>query len=369
MKQNGHQKHAKLVKPHGGQFHRYEFALLGAPCGKIQQLVEGIQQHLGPSTKLGYIDAEHQVAAPEMPGLHHHLIDKIAFRQVDMHSEKNEYLYRPLLSDADLMLVNGNHFVAQHQVVLLSAKKKESLSRKLDRLTDVIAFVRDDEEVYDFLKEAIPNWESLPIFPLHDPAALADFLQQAVKPAPVKGLVLAGGKSQRMGRDKGAIDYHGKAQREHMADLLSGLCDETYLSVAPGTQLESEYPLLADQFLGMGPFGGILSAFKSDPNAAWLVVACDQPLLKQRHLKMLFTQRETHRVATCFHNPDTNFPEPLITLWEPKAYAVLLQFLARGYSCPRKVLINSSVREIEVDNHSFMLNVNTPEEWQAVVKQ
>ncbi|MEO1412614.1 MAG: NTP transferase domain-containing protein [Bacteroidota bacterium] len=366
MQTSGHQKHALLTKPQGGQYHRYEFALLGAPCGKIEQLVDGIQQHLGPSTRIGYVDAKHQAVAPEKPNLHRHLIDKIAFRQVNLHGDQHTHLYRPLLSETDFMLINGNHFVARQQVVLLSSAKKESLRRKLDRLGEVIAFVQDDEEVYDFLREAIPHWADLPLFPLHDPAALADFLQQAVRPAPIKGLVLAGGKSQRMGRDKGAISYHGKAQREHMADLLSELTEETYLSVAPGTQVESQYPLLEDRFLGLGPFGGLLTAFQRDPNAAWLVVACDQPLLQQRHLRLLLEQRETYRVATCFHNPDTRFPEPLMTLWEPKAYSVLSQFLTRGYSCLRKVLINASVREIEVEDHSFMLNVNTPEEYRSL---
>ena len=57
------------------------------------------------------------------------------------------------------------------------------------------------------------------------------------------------------------------------------------------------------------------------------------------------------------------FPEPLITIWEPKAYPILLNYLSQGYSCPRKVLINSDVEIVEVDEY-FIQNINTPSEYE-----
>ena len=71
-------------------------------------------------------------------------------------------------------------------------------------------------------------------------------------------------------------------------------------------------------------------------------------------------------MATCFHNPDTKFPEPLITIWEPRAYPVLLEFLSQGYSCPRKVLINTDIEEIHVEEVAFMENVNDPQAFDMV---
>ncbi|MGA0212736.1 MAG: molybdenum cofactor guanylyltransferase, partial [Flavobacteriaceae bacterium] len=72
--------------------------------------------------------------------------------------------------------------------------------------------------------------------------------------------------------------------------------------------------------------------------------------------------RNPNKLATCFYNSQTQFPEPLITLWEPKAYPVLLDFLSRGYSCPRKVLINSSIEMLTLEDEKVLFNANTPED-------
>jgi molybdopterin-guanine dinucleotide biosynthesis protein A len=58
----------------------------------------------------------------------------------------------------------------------------------------------------------------------------------------------------------------------------------------------------------------------------------------------------------------------LITIYEPKAYPILLQYLAQGYSCPRKMLINSEVEIVEVED-DFIRNINTPEEFETAKKE
>ena len=59
-------------------------------------------------------------------------------------------------------------------------------------------------------------------------------------------------------------------------------------------------------------------------------------------------------------------PEPLITIWEPKSYGMMLALLAQGYSCPRKVLLNSDALSLTVPNPAALTNVNTPEELKAI---
>jgi molybdopterin-guanine dinucleotide biosynthesis protein A len=182
----------------------------------------------------------------------------------------------------------------------------------------------------------------------------------------LNGLVLAGGKSTRMGRDKSSIKWHGKEQQYYVADLLMPLCNEVFISKrnAANGETDNNYKMLVDTYTGIGPYGAILSAFQFNPNTAWLVVACDLPLLDKKTLDFLIGNREVNSMATTFQSPFDNLPEPLITIWEPPSHEVLLSFLSNGFTCPRKVLIKSSnVHIIQPPNADVLMNVNTPEDF------
>jgi molybdopterin-guanine dinucleotide biosynthesis protein A len=184
--------------------------------------------------------------------------------------------------------------------------------------------------------------------------------------APLYGLVLAGGRSKRMGFDKGAIKWHGKEQRYYMADLLSGICGEVFISCRPEQQnnIDSKYKTLPDTYSGLGPYGAILSAFKENPDVAWLVIACDLPLMDEATLQYLVQHRDTSLIATTFKSPFDGLPEPLITIWEPASLPILLSFLSEGLSCPRKTLIKSGdkVNILIPPDEDALMNANTPED-------
>jgi molybdopterin-guanine dinucleotide biosynthesis protein A len=79
-------------------------------------------------------------------------------------------------------------------------------------------------------------------------------------------------------------------------------------------------------------------------------------------LRQLVAGRQPSRLATAFKSPSNDFPEPLITIFEPRAYPELLRFLGLGYSCPRKMLINSDVEVLPTPASDVLRNVNTPAE-------
>jgi molybdopterin-guanine dinucleotide biosynthesis protein A len=191
-------------------------------------------------------------------------------------------------------------------------------------------------------------------------------MQQTI--APLNGLVLAGGKSVRMGYDKGAVNWYGKQQRYYMADLLRPFCNKVSLScrVEQKNEIDPNYAVLEDTFIDLGPYGAILSAFRENPDQALLVIACDLPLMDANTLQYLVANRNPSALATAFQSGFDDFPEPLITIWEPKSYPVLLAWLAQGYSCPRKVLINSDINLLQAPNLDALTNVNTPEDAEKV---
>ena len=370
MTSKSHKKHTHLTKPKGGLFGQQEFAFLGAPRNVIQNLCNQLATHLKTDYALGYADASHQNETTPS-AFKTSYIDLINHHGVHFKQDYISTHFRAFFNSCDLVLVNGNHFLAKSQIVIVNEQKKVSLEKKLERLTDVKIFILDNgvKDLFPFLKEHIKNYKDIPLFPINDVNGIGKTIKKIIGDCsvPIKGLVLAGGNSTRMGHDKGAIKYHGKAHREYLADLLNNFCSNTYLSVQnESINLKTQYSTIPDSFLNLGPYGGILSAFKKDPNSAWLVVATDLPLLDANTLNDLMKGRDKSKMATCFHNPETAFPEPLLTLWEPRAYPILLQFLAYGYSCPRKVLINSEIRELPIKNTDALRNVNTPEEFKVL---
>lgn len=234
----------------------------------------------------------------------------------------------------------------------------------------MILLAENTDEIFGFVKEAVPNWQQLPILSLNERENIISFFEKQLEqfvPA-LNGLVLAGGKSVRMGYDKSSIQWHSKEQRYYMADLLKQICKEVFISCRKKQkeEIDSEYKALTDTFTGLGPYGGILSAFRKYPDTAWIVTACDLPLLNVDTLQHLIKYRNSSAIATTFESPHDGLPEPLITIWEPKAYPILLSFLSQGYSCPRKVLRNNDVYIIKAINADALLNVNTQEDLEKV---
>jgi molybdopterin-guanine dinucleotide biosynthesis protein A len=370
-----HLKHAKIERRNIGEFHQNEFAILGTPCGEIKKLSFSIIEKLKSKYKVGYVDADHKSADEHTTDLNSALssgarleyVDKINFNRFDINQPVNSFDYKQQFESQDLVIVNGNHFKAKKQIIVIDQKKP--LEKKLERLTNVtlVLFQIGETSIPEYLENHIPEIKEIPNLQISDIDSITDHIlnQQKKNVVPLNGLVLAGGKSERMQRDKGKIDYHGIEQRTHMNNLLSSLTKKSFISIRNEQKEEfsGDTDTIEDVYFGLGPYGAILSAFQKDPNSAWLVTACDQPLLNKETLEYLIASRNTSKEATAFYNSDTDFPEPLITIWEPRAYSRLLYFLSLGYSCPRKVLINSDIELVRLADEMALKNANTPEEY------
>jgi molybdenum cofactor guanylyltransferase len=184
--------------------------------------------------------------------------------------------------------------------------------------------------------------------------------------APLYGLVLAGGHSTRMQRDKATLRYHGRTQLEWAMSFIEPHVDKAFVSVRADQQndpIRSQYELIADTREGLGPIGGIVAAQANHPDAAWLVVACDLPFLDESTLKVLISARDPQRSATAFRSSHDGLPEPLCAIWEPSSHAAIETYVDSGKTCPRKFLIRSAARLIDEPNPRALDNINTPEEY------
>ena len=186
--------------------------------------------------------------------------------------------------------------------------------------------------------------------------------------SPVYGLILAGGSSSRMRRDKAVLEYQGKTQLDRAVELAARHAAQVFVSVRPSQTAEparAHRPLIVDSLEGEGPIVGIRSALAAHPGVAWLVIACDLPFLTDAALEQLLAERDPAAVATAFRSAHDGLPEPLCAVWEPAAAAALSAYAAGGGHCPRKFLMRHPAKLLEPHDRQALDNVNTPEEYAA----
>jgi molybdopterin-guanine dinucleotide biosynthesis protein A len=176
------------------------------------------------------------------------------------------------------------------------------------------------------------------------------------------GIVLAGGRSSRMGRDKALLDWQGRPLIEHMLQLLrdAGVARVVVSGARP------EYDGIGDCEEGGGPLVGLHSACASLPDGEVLVLAVDMPRLPVALLQRLLAAE----AAPCVVYEDFRLP---MRLRLDAAARALLQELAQrpprerslAHLQQRLQVVALSASEAE---RAGLGNVNTPEEWQQAVR-
>ena len=224
--------------------------------------------------------------------------------------------------------------------------------------------------------------------------------------ADVRGLILTGGTSSRMGSDKAEIVYAQLPQWRALEEMLRPLCVDVFWSCTPTQQAQWGIGdrAIVDAVAGHGPASGLHAAFtfgarniaqRSEHNlkapcepvflcssplvsshhaaqeevkninvvaatSAWLVVGCDYPLIETRDLQSLLYARSPDADAVVFFDEHKSEIEPMIALWEPSAQAQFLAAFARGEFSPRRILRSCKLKMISPRDHSILSNRNTP---------
>ncbi len=186
---------------------------------------------------------------------------------------------------------------------------------------------------------------------------------------PLCGLVLAGGRSSRMGTDKASLLHpDGRTLGRRCHDLLGEAgCAAVYLSLRADQEVPDGFADKAPEVLrdadgSSGPVSGILAAMAARPEADWLVVACDLPRLDLATLEHLLSSRREGELFLAYRSEFDSLPEPLCTWYSAGARETVVN---GGFSCPRKILIRSGCRLLEPMTNGALDNANTPEDWKA----
>ena len=185
------------------------------------------------------------------------------------------------------------------------------------------------------------------------------------------GIVVCGGESSRMGRDKSQLIYFEKPQYEHVASLLSGLCKETVIScnAAQIERIETNYEKLTDlpQFSNIGPIGALLTAFHTFPENDFLFIGCDYPLLTKTDISLFYNSIQEDSIAAAFYNKHGKY-EPLLAWYSAKAGLDLFRHFKSGDLSLQSFLRNANAQQYIPQAENVMQSVDTPEDSARVTE-
>lgn len=109
---------------------------------------------------------------------------------------------------------------------------------------------------------------------------------------PITGIVLAGGKSSRMGQDKGLLPLQGKPMVQWVLDALTPCVDHIIIVANEPAYAQLGYPTATDLIANAGPAGGIYTGLKASETALNFIVSCDMPFIRPEAICFLLEQAE-----------------------------------------------------------------------------
>lgn len=199
-----------------------------------------------------------------------------------------------------------------------------------------------------------------------DEAVRARFaLLQSLRPRPLSGVVLAGGASRRMGRDKARLELGGRSLLQRQVDKLRALGVGDIMVSGAGCAAPPGVRVIADERPGNGPLGGLHACLRAARCDACLVVSVDMPLLPAGALARL---QQCHRggVTVLRH---AGREEPLVGVYDREAAEQIAALLSAGERAVRA--LKRRVRWAAFDYlgpAELLANCNTPEEFAAAAR-
>lgn len=168
-------------------------------------------------------------------------------------------------------------------------------------------------------------------------------------------VILTGGQSRRMGRDKALVELEGEAMSLRLARRFEELGPVAFCVDRRGRFPVGPYRELCDKFPGQGPLNGLVAAFEDGEEDTVLLIATDMPNLSPAAARKLFSAIGDHD-ACIFRG------EPLFGLYRRNCGRIARSCLEDGKRSFRDFLPLLDVLRLEPTEEGLFQNLNTPEE-------
>lgn len=174
----------------------------------------------------------------------------------------------------------------------------------------------------------------------------------------VTGIILAGGKSRRMGMDKSQVSLMGKKLIEFPIDVIKKTTDRIIII---GDSSKINYPNIKqynDIIPGQGPLGGIYTGLSYSQTELNIITGCDMPFIKLKFLKDLIKHSDNYEVIMFEHSGKF---EPLYALYRKRIAAQIRKLIENGKLKLQDIpnYFKTKLIKMDVNNEKLFFSVNT----------
>lgn len=166
----------------------------------------------------------------------------------------------------------------------------------------------------------------------------------------INGYILAGGKSSRMGTDKGLMHFHGKPMIVHVIEQLKPAVDKIVI-VSNNPEYEKfGFEVVTDLIKNIGPAGGIFTALSHTDTEKNVMVSCDMPFIKTEAVRFLIEFAEEHEIVLPVFK---NNPEPLFGMYSKSCQTKWKEWIDKGIYKLTDLASHFSLLLVDVDGNEF----------------
>lgn len=186
----------------------------------------------------------------------------------------------------------------------------------------------------------------------------------------ITGILLAGGMSLRMGKEKGIIRIGPKYLYQYALQVLENLCDEVLISTCKEGLFLEKYPLVCDEIPGIGPIGGIYTCLKQSSNEINVVLSYDMPLVNEELISHLIGESRSHEIVLPALAKDK--AEPLCGIYRKETFRIFEQLISQKKYAVHKAIKEGNSKIIQLNDQmnfwdpDMFLNVNKAEDLEKL---
>lgn len=185
----------------------------------------------------------------------------------------------------------------------------------------------------------------------------------------IVGLILAGGNSERMGRDKSKLDFGGKSLLQRIINEHRKIVDQVYVIGKNEYEVENAVGI-PDSVENIGPIGGLFTGMNHIKADWYLISPCDMPFLKYIDLQKIIDTSEENNCDAVVANSDNGI-ESLVAIYNKSILSLMEENINKGKLAIRGLFEQIQIKYLHFNGKIFekdpFFNINYPEDYEKAL--